>query len=613
MRNVLILLALLPTLSSAQGLPPMDPIRSNLDSTLAPFYHGVASGDPEADRVMIWTRVTTEEPSIDVLWRVALDTAMTDVVASGVVPTDASRDFTVRVDVSGLQPFTFYFYEFESEGLRSIRGRTRTLPNGNGVDSLRFAVVSCSNYTHGYFNAYNRITARNDVFAVIHLGDYIYEYGDGEFGNARTLDPAYEILTLADYRMRHSHYKLDADLMRLHQQYPFFSVWDDHETANDAWMDGAENHDAGEGDWFQRKSAGIQAYAEWMPLRLPDPQDTARIYRRFEFGDLISLHMLDTRLIGREQQDGVNNNTPERTLLGTQQYDWLTDGMSASNARWQLLGQQVMVAPLRAFGVPVNADQWDGYPAERGRLYDHVISNNIRNLVVLTGDIHTSWGNDLPRSGYVANTGLNSAGVEFVTTSITSTSFNIPIPPTLIQILNDHIKYVDLTRRGYLIMDVNQQRVQGDWFYVNTVDQPSTTETFGTARQSLDQSRRLTTASGPSLASASMVGVQAPLPPRVDLTVGVQTPAKDVLLVGAFPNPFLDHVDIQYFARGGAEVVAQLFDGSGRLLQERSLGSPQAGVHRHRMYTPGLGTGTYVLRMVSGGVAMSSRLIKVDQ
>jgi len=613
MRTLLLVLVLLPVLAHAQGLPPMDPMRNNLDSTLVPFYHGVASGDPEADRVMIWTRVTTEEPSVEVLWRVALDTAMSDVVATGLLSTDASRDFTVRVDVGGLEPFTFYYYEFESEGLRSVRGRTRTLPTGVGVDSLRFAVVSCSNYAHGFFNAYSRITARNDVFAVIHLGDYIYEYADGEYGNARTLDPAYEILTLGDYRMRHSHYKLDPDLMRLHQQYPFFSVWDDHETANDSWMGGAQNHNAGEGDWFERKSAGIQAYAEWMPLRLPDAQDTARIYRRFEFGDLIDLHMLDTRLIGREVQDGVNNNSPERTLLGTQQYDWLTTGMSASNARWQLLGQQVMMAPLRAFGIPVNGDQWDGYPAERGRVYNHVIGNNIRNMVVLTGDIHTSWGNDLPRSGYVASTGANSAGVEFVTTSITSTSFNIPIPNTLIQVLNDHIKYVDLTRRGYLVVDVNQQRVQGDWFYVNTVDQPSTIETYGTSRQTLDMSRRLTTASGPSIASPTMVGVQAPLPPRTDLSVGIQVPAKDVLLVGAYPNPFLDHVDIQYFARGGTEVVAQLFDGAGKLLLERSLGTPQTGVHQYRMYSPGLGTGTYVLRMISGGVTMSSRLIKVDQ
>jgi alkaline phosphatase D len=232
---------------------------------------------------------------------------------------------------------------------------------------------------------------------------------------------------------------------------------------------------------------------------------------------------------------------------------------------------------------------------------------------VLTGDIHTSWGNDLPRSGYVASTGANSAGVEFVTTSITSTSFNIPIPNTLIQVLNDHIKYVDLTRRGYLVVDVNQQRVQGDWFYVNTVGQPSTAETYGTSRQTLDMSRRLTNVSGPSIASPTMVGVQAPLPPRTDLSVGIQVPAKDVLLVGAYPNPFLDHVDIQYFARGGTEVVAQLFDGAGKLLLERSLGTPQSGVHQYRMYSPGLGTGTYVLRMISGGVAMSSRLIKVDQ
>jgi alkaline phosphatase D len=610
MRALLSPFALLPFLIQAQGLP--DLVRSNLDSTIAPFYHGVASGDPEADRVMIWTRITTDEQAVTLDWRMALDTAMMDIVASGTTDTDASKDHTVRVDVSGLQPFTFYYYEFETQdGIRSVRGRTRTLPTGAAVDSLRFAVVSCSNYSHGWFNAYSRITARNDVFAVIHLGDYIYEYGDGEYGGARPLDPAYEILTLADYRMRHSQYKLDPDLMRLHQQYPFFSVWDDHETANNSWMDGAGNHNAGEGTWLDRKSAGVKAYAEWMPLRLPDPQDTLRIYRRFDFGDLLTLHMLDTRLIGREEQGGVNT-APERTLLGTQQYDWITNGMSASTARWQVLGQQVMMGPLRAFGAALNDDQWDGYPAERDRIYDHVIDNNIRNMVVLTGDIHTSWGNDLPRTGYVPNTGANSAGVEFVTTSVTSPGLPLPLPAALVQTFNTHVKYVDLDQRGYLILDVNHQRVQGDWFYVSTITQPSTGESYATSRQSIDQSRHLIAASGPSIASPTMVGVQAPLPPRIDLSVGIQTPAKDVLLVGAYPNPFLDHVDIQYFARGGAEVVAQLFDGSGKLLQIRSLGSPQAGVHQYRMYTPGLGSGSYILRMISDGVVMSSRLIKVD-
>jgi alkaline phosphatase D len=611
MRTLLLALLLLPLMTNAQGLPP-DPLRSNLDSTLVPFYHGVASGDPEADRVMIWTRITTDQPLVDVEWRVALDTAMSDVVASGTATTDADKDYTVKVDVSGLQPFTYYFYEFESEGQRSVRGRTRTLPVGTGVDSLRFAVVSCSNYSHGYFNAYERITARNDIFAVIHLGDYIYEYGDGEYGNERPLEPDVEIITLNDYRMRHSQYKLDADLMRLHQQYPFFTVWDDHETANNSWVGGAGNHDASEGDWFQRKSAGIRAYAEWMPLRLPDPQDTARIYRRFEFGDLLTLHMLDTRLIGRDEQDGTSNTAPERTLLGTQQYDWLTSGMSASPARWQVLGQQVMVAPLAAFGVPVNDDQWDGYPAERQRIYDHVIDNLVRNMVVLTGDIHTSWGNDLPNDGYNGTTGANSAGVEFVTTSVTSTSIDLPLPAALIQVLNPHIKYVDLTRKGYLIFDVNQQRVQGDWYYVDRVDAPSTVEAFGTARQSLDMSRRLTTAGGASVAGSSMVGVQAPLPPRTDLSVGIATPAKDVLLVGAYPNPFLDHVDIQYFARGGAEVMAELYDVAGNLLLQSSLGKPAAGVQIHRMDVPGLGSGSYVLRLTSGGNTMATRLIKVD-
>jgi alkaline phosphatase D len=613
MRSIFLALLLSPAALPGQAPDPLDPMRSGPDSTLAPFYHGVASGDPLADRVILWTRVTTEGADVELAWRVALDTAMSAIVAEGSVVALADNDHTVRVDVTGLQPFTFYYYEFEApDGRRSVRGRTRTLPVGAGVDSLRFAVVSCSNYAHGFFNAYDRIRERNDVFAVIHLGDYIYEYGDGEFGNERGLDPSYEILDLGDYRVRHSHYKLDPDLMRLHQQYPFFSVWDDHETANNSWMGGAQNHSTDEGDWFARKSAGIRAYAEWMPLRLPDPTDTLRIYRRFDFGDLLTLHMLDTRLIGRQEQGG-ENTAPERTLLGAQQYDWLSSGMSASPARWQVLGQQVMMAPLRAFGVAVNDDQWDGYPAERQRVYDHVIGNDIRNMVVLTGDIHTSWANDLPLTGYNALTGANSAGVEFVTTSVTSTSFNLPIPNLLIQVLNSHVKHVDLTRRGYLIFDVNRERVQGDWYYLNTVTEPDAQEQVGASRQSVDQSRHLIAADAPSVAGTTMIGVPAPFAPRNDLGVATLDHGRGALLVGAYPNPFTDRLDLHYFTNGNAEVTAQLFDGNGRMLVDRALGRPGAGIHRQRIQLPALPEGVYLLRLVSGEGVLTTRLVKVDR
>jgi alkaline phosphatase D len=296
LRQLLIAALLLPFAISAQN-NPNEPTRSGAIECLAPFFHGVASGDPQQDRVILWTRVTTDSTNAVVNWRIASDTAITNIINSGTVTTDDTKDFTVKVDATGLQPFTWYYYEFETEGKRSVRGRTRTLPVGD-IDSLRFAIVSCADYTNGYYNAYAKITERNDIFAVIHLGDYIYEYGGGTA--PRNHEPSNEILTLGDYRIRHSHYKLDEDLMRLHQQYPFFAVWDDHETANNAWFGGAENHTPGtEGDWFDRKAAGVHAYYEWMPLRMPDPAETMRIFRKFNIGDLIDLYMMDTRLQGR--------------------------------------------------------------------------------------------------------------------------------------------------------------------------------------------------------------------------------------------------------------------------------------------------------------------------
>ena len=423
-----------------------------------------------------------------------------------------------------------------------------------------------------------------------------------------------EILSLNDYRVRHSYYKLDADLMRLHQQYPFFSVWDDHESANDAWMGGAQNHNTGEGDWFERKSAAVRAYHEWMPLRLPDPYDTLRIYRGFDFGDLLSLHMLDTRLIGRDQQTLTTNNSTQRQLLGTEQFTWLTARMDSSTARWQVLGQQVMMAPLNAFGVPVNQDQWDGYPAERQRVYDHVMQNNIRNLVVLTGDIHTSWGNDLPYSNYNSSTGAGSAGVEFVTTSVTSASFDIPLGSTLIPLFNSHVKYVNLTQKGYLVVDVNQQRVQGDWYHVNTVTQQGGTESFATGRFSMDQSRHLSSTSTPSVASPTLIGTQAPPYPRPIISTFVERRPKDALLVGAYPNPFLDHIDLQYFSAGTGPVFMELLDSGGRIVLRHTLPGSTAGTRNERVHAPGLGEGLYILRLTNAaGEAAATRLVRVGR
>jgi len=601
--------------------PGEDANRSGARSSLAPFYHGVASGDPLDDAVIIWTRVTTTDPTETVKWRVATDTSMSNVVDSGIVVTSNAVDYTVKVDVTGLMPNTFYYYEFEADNVYSVIGRTKTAPRGD-VDSLRFAVTSCASYAHGYFNAYDRIKERNDVSAVLHLGDYYYEYGDGEYGSERTYQPSNEIINLSDYRMRLSHYRLDASLMRLHQQYPFICIWDDHETANDSWFGGADNHDASEGNWFNRKAEAIKAYYEWMPVRMPDPAvDTQRIYRKFRYGDLLELHMLDTRLQGREEQGWANSTAPGRTILGQNQFDWLCNNMDTSTAQWQIIGQQVMVAPLDINPIPLgqqyaNSDQWDGYETERTNLYDSIFANNIENVVVLTGDIHTSWANDLPTSSYNGSTGSGSAGVEFVVTSVTSPSLDAiaglgSAAASIVQSQNDHMKYVDLTEKGYYILDVNKSRAQADWYYVDRVDQVSTNESYGTSWKTDDNSRHLSAAAAASIASSSQIGLPAPFNPRscVTSTDKIENEFENVLL-SIYPNPFNDQITLQYTITEAGPVKMFLFDQLGRSLATENLGTVNQGIHRTTFSINNLAAGTYVLVLDINGSKQKRVVVK---
>lgn len=336
------------------------------DLTVFVFGHGVASGDPLTDRVIIWTRVTPSEEEgteAKVAWAVATDAAMTDVVASGTVYTSGNKDFTVKVDVTGLSADTTYYYQFAGkDDALSVVGETRTLPVGD-VDSVKMAVCSCANYPAGMFNVYREM-ANSDADVVIHLGDYIYEYGANTYPTAdaqvRAPDPEVEILDLAQYRARYAQYRSDVDLQLVHQMKPFICVWDDHELANDTWKNGAENHNEDEGDFDQRKAAAIQAYHEWLPIRSGD--DKAKIWRAFEFGDLVNLVMLDTRMYARDEQLSYSDYLTEsgidaasfqaaladtsRGLLGSEQQQFVIGSMINSGATWQVLGQQVLMGRI---------------------------------------------------------------------------------------------------------------------------------------------------------------------------------------------------------------------------------------------------------------------------
>lgn len=582
--------------------------RSNLDPTLAPFYHGVASGDPLPDAVILWTRITlaTEEP-VTVNWRMATDTLFTNIVASGSAVTDASKDWTVQVDVTGLSADSWYYYQFGHEGTLSIMGRTHTAPTG-GVEHLRFGVVSCSSYEHGLFNAYRSLAERNDIDAVLHLGDYIYEYEVGGYSinlEGRTYEPTNEIVTLDDYRTRYSHYRLDADLRELHRQYPFILIWDDHESANDSWYGGAENHTEGaEGAWMDRKASAIRAHEEWLPIRKPDPSDLERIYRDFSFGSMADLIMLDTRLYAREESGLIGAAT--RSMLGYAQRHWLYDNLSASEAKWKVIGQQVMMAPLQILGLSVNTDQWDGYTGERDSLYSHLLDNGIDNAVVLTGDIHTSWGNDLRRGAGPFNPGTPVA-VEFVVTSITSPGFPFNVGAGVIQTSNQHVKYLDLTQNGYLILDLTEQAAQSDWYYISTKTSPIFTTSFGAAWKTNDGDNFLSQASGATVGD----GYPSLAPAFLSDPVGVAHPTvKDGIIVSVYPNPSSDDFTVQFNLFSEGRVAFLLTDLSGRTVAQHDLGRLPDGLHYLDVNARDLPKGLYMMTMTIGEQRFTRNLIR---
>ncbi len=449
----------------APGAEPASPM---------PFLQGIASGDPLPDAIVLWTRVTASgTAAVPVTWQLATDAAMTQNVREGAAMADPTHDFCVKVDVTGLDAGRTYYYRFRAMGGASLVGRTRTAPRG-ATTRLRFAAVSCSSYAHGYFHAYRQIARIADLDAVIHLGDYIYEYASGIYGNVRAYDPPTEAVTLSDYRRRYAHYRGDADLRAMHRQHPIIPVWDDHEFADNSYREGAENHmPMTEGAWAERKAAAERVWWEWMPVR--DTTD-GHIWRKLTYGDLVDLVLLDTRIWGRDMQPGVVDgglSPADRTLLGMEQERWFLDAVSRSTARWKLIGQQVMMAQLVQF---LNTDQWDGYPQVRERFFTLLRAMGLSNVVVLTGDIHTSWANELaetPRdaSTYDPMTGRGALAVEFVVPGISAPGF----PPVLANLADQvraeapHMKFVDLTRRGFGVVDVTPDRVQCAWHHLDDV------------------------------------------------------------------------------------------------------------------------------------------------
>lgn len=483
------------------------------------FGFGVASGDPLSDRVILWTRVNlpTDQP-VAVGWEVATDGLFSNLVQSGTAVTTASQDYTVKVDVTGLLPASTYFYRFRHGDQVSAIGRTRTLPVGD-VRQVRMAVFSCAAFPLGQFHAYADAARRGDFDVALHLGDYIYETGlsDAEQIAAtllgRKMDPKGELHTLAEYRARHAQYRTDSSLRAVHATMPVIAVWDDHDIVNDTWRDGAGGHDpATEGSFAVRRAAAIQAWHEWLPTRTTTLPNLMTTYRSFDFGNLLSLHMLDTRVVGRDAPVSRDQYlagvaaTATRQLLGSPQSDWLTSRMQASTATWQVLGQQVLMArmeiPLSVYDnftedsineflvaqdtpasartqrqialvaqqrIGLDLGNWNGFQAARDQVLSIARSQN-KNLIVLSGDSHNAWASNLTDSSGQA------VGVEYGVPSVTSNGLEISqrnvgrqfMADSLPRLMPD-VKYAETSHRGYMVVTLTPTVASATWVFVSSV------------------------------------------------------------------------------------------------------------------------------------------------
>lgn len=523
-------LAVIPGARPAAGL--LDP----------PFRHGIASGDPLADAVIIWTRVTpTPEavpgsgigPAVDVTWEVATDAEFSMIVASGISRTGPERDHTVKVDVTGLAADTDHWYRFRTDAGTSPVGRTRTAPSPDtAVDSVRLGIATCAEWEFGEFGAYGRLAERDDIDAVLHLGDYIYEFGLG-YGpvaspGVRTHEPEHEIVTLADYRTRYAQYHGDVGSLAMHAAHPLICMYDDHEIANDVWREGAQNHnpEAGEGEFAVRAAAARQAFREWLPIR-EDAAEPARVHRRFRFGDLVDLWMVDERRFrdapptsGPFSLGSADPaiNDPSRTMLGLEQRAWLLDGMGGSDACWKVVGNPVPFTPFTigpdvpddvkaALGPVLDAapvtrpayyvDDWNGWVGERNIIFD--AWKAIDDVVVLTGDTHEASANDLPIDPGTYALDPATVGVEFVAPSVTSPSNSETIAltgapePIADQIdtlfvtnyttSNTWVKYHDGFRNGFGVVDFDRTRTQYDFHFLDDRNDAATAAPVGASWQ----------------------------------------------------------------------------------------------------------------------------------
>lgn len=521
------------------------------------FRHGVASGEPLPEAVVIWTRVTPSDDALpgsnkgaptEVFWELSRDANFKTIVQSGKVMSTAARDHTLHIDVTGLQASTPYWYRFATKDGVSPTGRTKTAPALNAKPAaLRFGMVTCAEYEFGFFAAYRHLAERNDIEAVLHMGDYIYEFGTSYgpvatpgAGFGRVHNPPKEITTLSDYRTRYGQYHSDPDLQKLHARHPFITIYDDHEIANDWWREGAENHDDSEGAFIDRLAAGLQAWREWLPLRPFSATDPLRAWRRMQFGDLVDLWAIDTRLY-RDQQPtnaivGYGSvdpavDSPTRTILGAEQRTWLKAGLASSTARWKVLSNQVPFYPFVVGAALPNAleqaldpldgtlpplpatltvEDWNGYRAEQQEMM--AVMAEAQNVVVLTGDYHESFAAEVPihPGDYLLNG--NSVAVEFICPSVTSpglsetlegvgigplSSLINPVFELNLTLANPWVKYHEGFSNGFAVVEFGRERTQMDYWFIADRSKADTTATVAASWEVRQGAAKLFKAAAP--------------------------------------------------------------------------------------------------------------------
>ena len=520
------------TASTAVACAPKAPESFSASTQLATglFSHGIASGDPLSAAVILWTRITPDNPMnspIEVIWEMDKEADFASLAASGTVTTSAAKDWTVKVDAKGLEAGESYYYRFRIGDIVSPIGQTKTLPEGS-LDKARFAVVSCANWQHGFFNAYDHIARQDHFDAFIHLGDYYYEYAADDYldaaasGTGRLHEPRHEIIKLDDYRMRHAQYRTDAGLQGITAKMPMIAIWDDHESSNDSWTGGAENHEDGEGDWNKRRQAALRAYYEWMPIREPRPgRVRSDIFRSYDYGDLLTLLTVETRLTARSKPIIVEDHfkdikakgsadefqrdilrDPTREMFGPTQSDFIIETLKTSKANgkaWRLMANQVIMGRLLTpdlspyvteeamlniekewagirdfvglseYNLPVYPDSWDGYPIARENFYARLIKEDIHDLLVVTGDAHEFWVNDLTSEAG------EKVGLELVTTSVSSKTLTAYLGGAtaeynlLLTQSNPDALYYNALHNGYIDLTLGRTKGHVKMVGINTV------------------------------------------------------------------------------------------------------------------------------------------------